>query len=78
MAPLSALLLALYLIAARWLFRGQLDTDPDLRDTLLALDEREMIVDPRLLRIVARSCWAARWSASWSTGSSASSRRRSR
>jgi Na+/H+ antiporter NhaD/arsenite permease-like protein len=50
MAPLSALLLALYLVAARWLFRGQLDTDPVLRDTLLALDEREMIVDPRLLR----------------------------
>ena len=50
MAPLSALLLTLYLIAARWLFRGQLDTDPDLRDTLLALDEREMITDPRLLR----------------------------
>jgi Na+/H+ antiporter NhaD/arsenite permease-like protein len=50
MAPLSALLLAIYLFAARWLFRGQLETDPDLRDTLLALDEREMIVEPRLLR----------------------------
>src|SRR5918999_805550 len=35
MAPLSALLLALYLVAARWLFRGQLDTDPDLRESLL-------------------------------------------
>src|SRR5918996_4110199 len=32
MAPLSAILLALYLVAARWLFRGQLETDPDLRD----------------------------------------------
>ena len=50
MAPLSALLLALYLVSARWLFRGQLETDPDLRDTLLSLDEREMIVEPRLLR----------------------------
>jgi Na+/H+ antiporter NhaD/arsenite permease-like protein len=50
MAPLSALLLVLYLVAARWLFRGQLDTDPDLRDSLFALDEREMIVDPLLLR----------------------------
>src|ERR671919_1168790 len=50
MAPLSALLIALYLVAARWLFRGQLETDPDLRDTLLSLDEREMIVEPRLLR----------------------------
>jgi Na+/H+ antiporter NhaD/arsenite permease-like protein len=50
MAPLSILLMALYLVAARWLFRGQLDTDPDLRDSLFALDEREMIVEPRLLR----------------------------
>jgi Na+/H+ antiporter NhaD/arsenite permease-like protein len=50
MAPLSVLLLALYLVAARWLFRGQLATDPELRDTLLALDEREMIVEPGLLR----------------------------
>jgi Na+/H+ antiporter NhaD/arsenite permease-like protein len=50
MAPLSALLLVIYLFAARWLFRGQLETDPEMRDTLLALDEREMIVDPRLLR----------------------------
>jgi Na+/H+ antiporter NhaD/arsenite permease-like protein len=50
MAPLSVLLLALYLVAARWIFRGQLDTDPELRDSLLALDEREMIVEPRLLR----------------------------
>jgi Na+/H+ antiporter NhaD/arsenite permease-like protein len=50
MAPLSVLLLFLYLVAARWLFRGQLETDAGLRDTLLALDEREMIVEPRLLR----------------------------
>jgi len=50
MAPLSILLMALYLVAARWLFRGQLETDPDLRETLLALDESEMISDPRLLR----------------------------
>jgi Na+/H+ antiporter NhaD/arsenite permease-like protein len=50
MAPLSVLLLVVYLVAARWLFRGQLEIDPELRDTLLSLDEREMIVDPRLLR----------------------------
>ncbi len=50
MAPLSAILLILYLVAARWLFRGQLDTDPELRASLLALDERGMIDDPRLLR----------------------------
>jgi Na+/H+ antiporter NhaD/arsenite permease-like protein len=50
MAPLSAILLVLYLVAARWLFRGQLDTDPELRASLLALDERGMIDDPKLLR----------------------------
>lgn len=51
MAPLSAILLVLYLLAARWLFRGQLNVDPSLRDELLSLDERQMIVDPRLLRV---------------------------
>jgi Na+/H+ antiporter NhaD/arsenite permease-like protein len=50
MAPLSALLLVLYLVGARWLFRGQLGLDAQKRDSLLALDEREMITDPRLLR----------------------------
>jgi Na+/H+ antiporter NhaD/arsenite permease-like protein len=50
MAPLSALLLALYLVAARWLFRGQLDTDPELSGALFDLDESEMITEPRLLR----------------------------
>ena len=50
MAPLSALLLALYLVAARWLFRNDLRADPDLRDGLLQLDERQMITNPRLLR----------------------------
>ena len=51
MAPLAAFLLCVYLVAARWIFRGQLDVDPELRDALLALDEREMISDrPLLLR----------------------------
>ena len=50
MAPLSAIVLVLFLIAARWLFRGQLSVDPEMRDQLLALDEREMISDPALLR----------------------------
>ena len=51
MAPLSALLLALYLVAARWLFRNDLKADPALREGLLQLDEREMITNPRLLRL---------------------------
>ena len=50
MAPLSAILLAVYLLAARWLFRGLLTADPELRDSLLELNEREMITDPPLLR----------------------------
>jgi len=50
MAPLSALLLALYLVAARWLFRNDLKADPALREGLLQLDEREMITNPRLQR----------------------------
>ena len=51
MAPLSALLLALYLVAARWLFRNDLQADPALREGLLQLDERQMITNPRLLRV---------------------------
>ncbi|MEO8510939.1 MAG: ArsB/NhaD family transporter [Chloroflexota bacterium] len=50
MMPLSILLLFLFLVSARWLFRGQLSTDPALRDALLALDERRMIGNPTLLR----------------------------
>jgi Na+/H+ antiporter NhaD/arsenite permease-like protein len=50
MAPLMVLLLVLYLVAARWLYRSQLTVDPERSRTLLALDEREMIGDPRLLR----------------------------
>jgi Na+/H+ antiporter NhaD/arsenite permease-like protein len=50
MAPLSGILLAIYLVAARWLFRDLLTADPELRDSLLELNEREMITDPPLLR----------------------------
>jgi Na+/H+ antiporter NhaD/arsenite permease-like protein len=50
MAPLAVIVFVPFLIAARWLFRGQLVIDPAMRDTLLALDEREMIVNPALLR----------------------------
>jgi Na+/H+ antiporter NhaD/arsenite permease-like protein len=50
MGPLSVIILVGFLVSARWLFRGQLSVDPQLRDALLALDEREMIANPRLLR----------------------------
>jgi len=50
MAPLAAIILVLFLISARWLFRDYLHVDPAMRDALFALDEREMISDPVLLR----------------------------
>ena len=50
MTPLAAILLVVYLVAAKWLFRGQLVLDEERRDSLLALDERSMILDPKLLR----------------------------
>lgn len=50
MAPLSAIVLLLFLVAARWLFRSDLTVDPEMRDALLDMDEREMISDPALLR----------------------------
>lgn len=50
LAPLMAILLVLYLVAARWIFRSQLVVDAERSRTLLALDEREMISDSGLLR----------------------------
>lgn len=50
MAPLSVVLLAIYLVAARWLFRDLLHADPELRAGLLEINEREMITHPTLLR----------------------------
>jgi Na+/H+ antiporter NhaD/arsenite permease-like protein len=50
MGPLAVIVLVLFLVAARWLFRNDLTVDAALRDSLLALDEREMIADPGLLR----------------------------
>ena len=50
MAPLSAILLAVYLFAARWLFRDLLSVEPESAAGLLELNERDMITDGRLLR----------------------------
>jgi Na+/H+ antiporter NhaD/arsenite permease-like protein len=50
MVPLAVINLVLFLLAARWLFRKHLTMDAGMRDSLLALDEREMIADPVLLR----------------------------
>jgi Na+/H+ antiporter NhaD/arsenite permease-like protein len=50
MAPLSAIILTVYLVAARWLYRDLLVVDPELRSGFLELNEREMITNPALLR----------------------------
>jgi len=50
MTPLAVILLAVYLVGARWLFRDLLTVDPDLRAGFLELNEREMITNPGLLR----------------------------
>jgi Na+/H+ antiporter NhaD/arsenite permease-like protein len=50
MGPLAAINLGIFLVSARWLFRGQLTVDPEMRNALLGLDEREMIIAPVLLR----------------------------
>ena len=50
MAPVAVLSLVVFLVSARWLFRGFLNVDPDLQAALLNLSEREMIADPPLLR----------------------------
>jgi Na+/H+ antiporter NhaD/arsenite permease-like protein len=50
MAPLMVVLMGLYLVAARWIFRPYLTVDAERSRTLLALDERQMILEPRLLR----------------------------
>jgi Na+/H+ antiporter NhaD/arsenite permease-like protein len=50
MAPLSAIILGVYLVAARWLYRDLLVVDPELRSGFLELNESEMITNPTLLR----------------------------
>ncbi len=49
MAPLAIVILIGFLVAARWMFAPQLHGDPELRASLLALNERDMISDPALL-----------------------------
>jgi len=50
MLPVSVLCMGLFLVAARWMFRGYFTVDPEMRDAFLNLDEREMITHPELLR----------------------------
>lgn len=50
MAPASLGAMILFLILARFLFRRELTADPEGRAAILAMNEAEMITDPRLLR----------------------------
>ncbi|MDQ1308421.1 MAG: hypothetical protein QG671_4255 [Actinomycetota bacterium] len=49
LAPIVLVILAVFLLLARFLFRDALRGDPAKADSLMALDEREAITDPRLL-----------------------------
>jgi Na+/H+ antiporter NhaD/arsenite permease-like protein len=49
LAPIVLVILAVFLLLARFLFRAALRGDPAKADSLMALDEREAITDPRLL-----------------------------
>jgi Na+/H+ antiporter NhaD/arsenite permease-like protein len=51
LAPLAFPLLILYSVGMGLFFRNRLQASPDLREALLRTDERELITDPRLLRI---------------------------
>jgi len=49
LAPVVILILVLYLLLAPRLFRGQLETRPEVRARIMEMDESESITDPRLL-----------------------------
>lgn len=52
LAPLAVLLVGVFLLLARFLFRSAYQVDPDLAQDMAALDERRAIRDPALLRRV--------------------------
>lgn len=49
LAPLVVLLLVVFCVLCRWLFRSEFRYDPDLAAEVMALEEREAITDRRLL-----------------------------
>lgn len=49
LAPLVVLLLVVFCVLCRWLFRSAFRYDPDLAAEVMALEEREAITDRRLL-----------------------------
>jgi Na+/H+ antiporter NhaD/arsenite permease-like protein len=51
MAPAAFLAFLAFLAMTRLFFRGDLAVDPGVRDSVLGLDEREVLTDPGLLRL---------------------------
>jgi Na+/H+ antiporter NhaD/arsenite permease-like protein len=49
MAPWVVVLMVIFCLLCRWLFRGSFDFDPERAESVMSLDEREAIKDPRLL-----------------------------
>lgn len=50
MAPIALLVFVVFLVTIRLMFRHDLEVHAEVRESVLALDEREVIADPRLLR----------------------------
>ena len=50
-APIALAILAVYLVLLRFMFGRDLAVHADVRDAVLALDEREVLNDIRLLRL---------------------------
>lgn len=50
-APIAVICLVAFIGLARWFFASDLTVDPGVRDAVLALDEREVLEEPRLLRL---------------------------
>jgi Na+/H+ antiporter NhaD/arsenite permease-like protein len=51
MAPAAFVAFLAFLAMTRWFFKGDLSVDPAVRDSVLALDEGEVLTDPGLLRL---------------------------
>jgi Na+/H+ antiporter NhaD/arsenite permease-like protein len=49
LAPIAAIILAVYLPLFVWLFRKQIRTSDELKQTIMELDEKEVIADRKLL-----------------------------
>ncbi len=49
MAPWVVVLMAIFCLMCRWLFRGAFVFDPERAESVMSLNEREAIKDPRLL-----------------------------